>query len=247
MSVNKIQESVSTLFCNHKYRLLNSYVFAWECDFYSMTKSGYSYEVEVKISRGDFFADFKKDKHVLFQNAFIKQPGYWENKGASKYNGSLICKIPIPYLTYNGHSSYIDFKSRYSMRSSEDKNKRVEDYETHSDMLNQWRRFDLRQEWVEFRAPCTNIHYVEIAKRHLPHRFYYAVPEGLIKKDEVPAYAGLLYVNTEKSMLPTIVKEAPFIHKRPLVGIDSVLLDKFYYECIEHRSAARYRNKALNV
>ncbi len=35
-----------------------------ECDVISVSKSNYIYEYEVKISRSDFFADFKKDKHT---------------------------------------------------------------------------------------------------------------------------------------------------------------------------------------
>jgi hypothetical protein len=35
-----------------------------ECDVISISKSNYIYEYEVKISRSDFFADFKKEKHI---------------------------------------------------------------------------------------------------------------------------------------------------------------------------------------
>lgn len=34
----------------------------WECDVFEITKAGYFREYEVKVSRGDFFADAKKDK-----------------------------------------------------------------------------------------------------------------------------------------------------------------------------------------
>lgn len=36
-----------------------------ECDVISISKSNYIYEYEVKISRSDFKADFKKEKHKL--------------------------------------------------------------------------------------------------------------------------------------------------------------------------------------
>lgn len=48
----------------YKYQISNSYIFSWECDFFAIAKSGYSYEVEIKVSRSDFFADFnKEEKH----------------------------------------------------------------------------------------------------------------------------------------------------------------------------------------
>ena len=47
-----------------RYFLNNLYVFSnsWESDYLSLTKSGYLYEGEVKISKSDFKADFKKEK-----------------------------------------------------------------------------------------------------------------------------------------------------------------------------------------
>jgi len=38
----------------------------WECDVLSVTKSGYATEYELKISKSDFKADFKKRKHKMF-------------------------------------------------------------------------------------------------------------------------------------------------------------------------------------
>lgn len=39
----------------------------WECDVLTVTKSGYATEWELKISRSDFKADFKKPKHRQFE------------------------------------------------------------------------------------------------------------------------------------------------------------------------------------
>lgn len=90
----------------------------WECDVYAITMSGYGIEVEVKVSRSDFFADRKKRfKHRI--------------------------------LSGNGIAS---------------------------------------------------------ANTAVPRRFYYAVPYGLVTPDEVPVYAGLLYVD---GTLVKIIKEAP--------------------------------------
>lgn len=49
-----------------KYIIENLYVFKWESDLLLITKSGYYYEFEVKISLSDFKHDFtKQKKHKL--------------------------------------------------------------------------------------------------------------------------------------------------------------------------------------
>lgn len=46
---------------NYIYSLFNVYIFGWESDFFTMrSMSKYSSEFEIKISRSDFRADFKK-------------------------------------------------------------------------------------------------------------------------------------------------------------------------------------------
>lgn len=37
----------------------------WECDLFELTDGGFFREYEIKLSRGDFFADAKKEKEVL--------------------------------------------------------------------------------------------------------------------------------------------------------------------------------------
>jgi len=54
---------------DHKYVLTNSFVFSWESDYFGFTKSGYVYEIEVKLSVSDFNADFKKEqKHLCLKH-----------------------------------------------------------------------------------------------------------------------------------------------------------------------------------
>jgi hypothetical protein len=99
-----------------------------ECDVISMSKSDYIYEYEIKISRSDFKADFKKQKHsMILEKQFIN--------------------------------------------------------ESYSDNLN-----------------C-----------YTPNYFYFVVTENLVSVDEVPYYAGLIYVK-ENGVLDTI-KKAPLLHK----------------------------------
>lgn len=98
-----------------------------ECDVISISKSNFIYEYEVKISKSDFKADFKKPKHTLItEKKFIKET-----------------KKEIFYL--------------------------------------------------------------------VPNYFYFVVPENLVKVEEIPDYAGLMYVN--ENGVYDIIKKAPIIHK----------------------------------
>lgn len=69
MTERDLQQAVRRLFHNHQYTLVNTFVFDWESDFFSMTKSGNVYEVEMKCTRDDFRKDFEKEKHFFFKNA----------------------------------------------------------------------------------------------------------------------------------------------------------------------------------
>lgn len=52
---------------NYDYLLNNVFMFDWESDLFGISKTGYAVEIEIKISRGDYFQDFKKPKHRLFE------------------------------------------------------------------------------------------------------------------------------------------------------------------------------------
>ena len=121
-----------------KYKLSNAYVFKWESDYFVQRLNNYIYELEIKVSRADYFADFKKtEKHKALRG--------------------------------------------------------------------------------------------EPTKLKIPNKFIYVVPEGLIKKEEVPNYAGLYYIKEQYGKLRVIkIKEAPFLHKN-IMNFDSVLCKKFYF------------------
>ena len=73
----------------------------------------------------------------------------------------------------------------------------------------------------------------------MPNYFYYAVPEGLLEADEVPPYAGLLYITTYKGTFENdpdkwyhdikIVRQAPQLHKTKYTDGELNLGEKFYY------------------
>ena len=148
-----------------KFRVSNIFIFKddWESDFFLIQReSKYCYEFEIKISRADFFNDFKKkDKHSILE------------------------------------------KGTYSVTSKK-YNRKLKIYETNVE----------DKPW-NFR----------------PNKFYYCVPELLIKPEEVPDYAGLIYV-TDNDIYT--VKEAKFLHKEKL-DFDKKLCTKFYYwlNCLE--------------
>lgn len=131
-----------------KYFTENLNVYDWESDVLKITKSGYAYEFEIKISRGDFKNDFKhkKKKHLLLEN---------------KENNAK-----------------------------------------------------------------------------MPNYFYYVVPEGLVTEDEVPEYAGLIYVHATVIGNSRIyyqfqeIKAAPKLHSNKIDENNLNLIDKFYYNYI---------------
>lgn len=95
-----------------------------ECDVISISKSDYIYEYEVKISKSDFKADFKKNKH----------------------------KHMLERKSVNESKNYY----------------------------------------------------------YIPNYFYFVVPESLISIDDVPEYAGLMYLINDEFVE---VKKAPILHK----------------------------------
>jgi len=135
-----IQESLKLTFSQPRFLLKNLYVFGWESDFLILTKSGYWYETEIKISRADFKNDFKhkEDKH---------------NKALSNKENN-----------------------------------------------------------------------------HKPNYFSYGVPENMISLDEVPEYAGLIYIYENGSS--KTIKSPPKLHKEKIDPNTLGLLDKFYWNMI---------------
>lgn len=47
----------------HPYQLPNSFIYGWECDYWTMTANGETREYEIKISRQDYLKDAEKEKH----------------------------------------------------------------------------------------------------------------------------------------------------------------------------------------
>lgn len=66
--IDNIYDGCRLFLNNNDYILNNVFIFDWESDLFAITKSEYSIEIEVKISRADFRADFKKKKHEWIES-----------------------------------------------------------------------------------------------------------------------------------------------------------------------------------
>lgn len=69
-----------------------------------------------------------------------------------------------------------------------------------------------------------------------PNFFYYCVPENLISVEEIPEYAGLIYVINEYRI--DVIKPAPKINKNKVNFNSLNLTDKFYYNMVKWRKTA---------
>ena len=169
VKATEIQNLLLHEFDKNNYHLLNSYLYAWESDYFHITKTGYTVEIEIKISRSDFRADFKKEKHRIFEHmggSLLLNPDY---ENSNKY----VLDRKDPHILY---------------------------------------KYDNRKR-----------------KLLLPNRFYFCTPEGLLKPNEVPKYAGLIEIDKFGNVIK--VKEAMFLHKRKDDYTDK-LLTKFYWKYI---------------
>lgn len=61
-----------------------------------------------------------------------------------------------------------------------------------------------------------------------PNYFYYAVPENLISEDDIPEYAGLIYMMDYWPYFK-VIKQAPKIHAQKYTAEELNLVEKFYY------------------
>ena len=80
MNSSFIDKCLHNKFHSHKYQLSNSFIYSEESDFFSVTGAGYAQEVEIKISRSDFKADFKKRKHEDFRQIYNGQGTYCKKR-----------------------------------------------------------------------------------------------------------------------------------------------------------------------
>lgn len=210
ISEKHLQEAVRSLFSNHRYVLTNSFVFNWESDLFSVTKTGTVYEVEMKISKADYRKDFEKEKHLLFKSQMANKTHHiFRHVGRYWDKARLIGTYTDPGLEWQHSKGYSrDYRNGGWITGFG---------EPH---------FYPRQK--EIMAHCTGIDIKPIEQILCPNRFYYACPPGIIEAKDLPLYAGLIHVKDGHAYL---VKQAPFMHKRPMLQATllQILLDKFWW------------------
>ena len=156
---------------------------------------GEFFSIEIKISRSDFKADFKKNKHIIHESNGKK---YYTEKG------SLVKSSNPDWDFCRNFPELIecrDYTDPYSFR------------------------YNKRQMITLYYSAMSSVNFREFKNEKLPNKFFYAVPKGLISKDEVPDYAGLLYVDENLNIEK--VKDGKFIHKDILDK--NKLWNKTYY------------------
>ena len=66
-----------------------------ESDYLTITKAGFVDEYEIKISRADFLADKRKDRHERYQ---VITPWRWDSGSVHEYVGGERMRWPYTYL-----------------------------------------------------------------------------------------------------------------------------------------------------
>ena len=100
-----------------------------------------------------------------------------------------------------------------------------------------------RGEWAvnNFKKYADNSPRYLVGGHKRPNYFYYCTPPELISVDDVPWYAGLVYI--DKSGLITIKKKAPKLHSEKITDGELGLGEKFYFNMDKWRTACRNARK----
>lgn len=79
-----------------------------------------------------------------------------------------------------------------------------------------------------------------ICKR--PNKFFYIIPDGIIKLEEIPSYAGYMSINNGTIIT---IKEAPFLHKEKL-DFSKNFCFKFYNKWISSKIEINSLSREIN-
>jgi len=196
-------EHIQKFFPSAEYFLENVFIYPWESDYFLQMRSGYHYELEKKISRSDFKADFKKtSKHWQLSHGKREVITAQGGKGLSFLSSEQIAKFERDI------KDILHRKQRY----------REDGYDV----------------WLYSR--------IVMRDNIIPNRFYYITPKGLLKKSEIPDYAGLLEYTDDQIRT---VKHAPFIHKRKY-NFDKAMLDKYKFRNYDLQVEINFLRSALS-
>jgi len=194
MTEKLIQKALFRAFSSHKYKFTNAYYFNNESDWLSFLDSGFCYECEIKISRSDFKADFKKEKHTIHKtnesgnNLFLRKT----DRTISTNLSWEFCKEFPELIESHEYSEYDRLNGEITKIR----------YQAHI---------------------ASGVSFMQHTNKLLPNKFFYVVPVGLISKEEVPEYAGLIYVDELGRC--TKIKDGKFLHK------DKLDVKKLFTKC----------------
>lgn len=198
MNEKFIQKALFNLFYSHIFKFTNTYFFKNESDWLSFLPSGFCYECEIKISRSDFKADFKKEKHTIHKGNNIGKKLFIKKQGV-QISRSLswdFCREFPELIISNEH------------------------------LIRKYRNNEQEQMIIDFYAVTSSkIEFASHENNLIPNKFFYAVPSGLISKEEVPDYAGLIYIDEFGKCKK--IKDGKFLHKDKLDP--KKLFTKMYY------------------
>lgn len=118
-----------------------------------------------------------------------------------------------------------------------------------------WEFFELNKHhyptlelWEAYCRQHNRHYFCDYYKR--PNYFYYAVPKGMITTDEVPEYAGLIYISEEADRYGRhariVEKKAPCLHKEKYADDALGLGEKFYYNMARWRETAQNWQREYN-
>lgn len=162
----QIQKALWRKFIHHQYRFINIFFFDSEQDYLTFLPNGYCWEIEIKISRSDYRADFKKPKHQHYAN-LLHQVNHQAQKGSEHW-------LPMG-IEYNEalHGNIETNRSRYAPYNLRSQFERE---------LLSWQH--------------TKIIFKDVSTTPAPNKFYYAAPKGLLRINDIPDHAGLIEISS---------------------------------------------------
>ena len=128
-----------------RYEIFGKFVYDWESDYLCITKSGYVYECEIKISRGDYQNDFKNkvEKHRILES--VETPKLRPNYFYYVVPEGLITKEEVPngygliYVTDWGLDIVKDAKKIHNEKVDLDKLRLIDKF--YYGYLDYWNKF----------------------------------------------------------------------------------------------------------
>ena len=149
----------------------------------------------------------------------------WESDKFIKTRSGLIYEFEVKVSKSDFKNDFKNKKDKHIILEGEEKygDKYLPKY---YDCLEENKK---RGQWAEmsFRKHADNDPYYLVGGHKRPNYFYYCVPPNMITVDEVPWYAGLVYID-EKGVI-TIAKKAPKLHGDKIDDNKLGLGEKFYF------------------